>query len=191
MAITVTAFSDRWCPFARVANQADNRSTDGMPHAGTRCIGEACMAWRWYYEDKDTGFCGAFGPPNPIIQREPEPEKSESLPLAELEFAWPLLKEAAAVGDNVTKEDVLEGLKDSSFTLIIRDNSAALVSHCGHFLRVGLASGIMEEMTSIEQEATDIANIFKYEYIEIVGRPGWERVFPDYKRVAVVLRKEL
>jgi hypothetical protein len=29
------------------------------------------------------------------------------------------------------------------------------------------------------------------EYVDICGRPGWERIFPEYKRHAVILRKKL
>ena len=102
-----------------------------------------------------------------------------------------MLSKAAAIGDNLTKEEVYEGLFCGTFKLFLRDNSAALASHGNGFLRIGLAGGNMEDMHSIEKEAVRYAKSFNYKYVEIVGRPGWERALLDYKRVAVVLQKEL
>ncbi len=75
----------KWCPFARVGSEQSglgslNREAkynDAVAHA--RCIGSACMAWRWterrtpagqnpaggsfnaYGEDR--GYCGLAGKP--------------------------------------------------------------------------------------------------------------------------------
>lgn len=57
----------KWCPFARVVDSA--RGTDGE---GARCIGSACMAWRWltspevvaaYPGSVADGYCGLAGRP--------------------------------------------------------------------------------------------------------------------------------
>lgn len=72
---------ERWCPFARVLNQkyfpAHNRIVSSMgsemnPRT-SRCIGSACMAWRWVRTDRSTadrididltrGYCGLAGNP--------------------------------------------------------------------------------------------------------------------------------
>lgn len=91
----------RWCPFARVVEQckavaAHNRVQGesipvdevGLPN-GSKCLGSACMAWRWsqkrnpdwkpdtsgwagpgrhpadtpplYVEDREHGYCGLAG----------------------------------------------------------------------------------------------------------------------------------
>jgi hypothetical protein len=90
----------RWCPFARVARiestthgaspavivGGTNRDALGKspnPVGSCRCIGSACMAWRWAFnvEDKldtkgrrtgrqlaektDEGYCGLSGRPGP------------------------------------------------------------------------------------------------------------------------------
>ncbi len=182
--VVVTTYIDKHCPLARVGPQSTNRDSDGQPLTGSLCIAESCMAWRWYQEDAKKGYCGAFGAPSPTMQR-------NSTILAQVEFAWPLLSKAAAVGDQMTKQDVIDGIVAGTFSLILRPDSAALVSHGGGFLRIGMAGGVMEEMLSIEEEAIKYAKCFDYKYIEIVGRPGWEKVLPGYKRVAVVLRKEI
>lgn len=85
----------RWCPFARVVLYSSNEGS-GAPSAGnrcvmtsdldaalngaTKCIGSACMAWRWQYffmslpeENRphdwktfaaaEEGYCGLAGKP--------------------------------------------------------------------------------------------------------------------------------
>lgn len=63
----------RWCPFARTISHgynhngdvidsvANNRTSEGDPDVGARCIGPMCMAWRW--QDQHTGYCGLAGRP--------------------------------------------------------------------------------------------------------------------------------
>ena len=65
-----------WCPFARSAAQGQhtdvvqNRDTDGRPDTGCKCLGSACMAWRWTIPPQaavrdggdGTGYCGLAGP---------------------------------------------------------------------------------------------------------------------------------
>lgn len=196
--VVVSVFTDKYCPLARVGDQASNRADSGQPLDGALCMGPDCMAWRWYQEDAQRGYCGAFGEPAPTVQRKPGDELiftpddyNKNRFLLELNFAWPMLSVAAAVGDQMTKDEALEGLMGGNLSLILRENSAALLSHGDGFLRIGMAGGVLEEMHSIEEEATKYAKCFDYKYIEIVGRPGWESVLKGYKRVAVVLRKEI
>ena len=111
--------------------------------------------------------------------------------MIDFEQAWALLENAAAVGDNITKEEVIEGLRNGSFVLFTRNESAALAAHCDGFLRIGLAGGNMDEMVEIEEEIKDYATDCGYSFVEIIGRPGWERALEGYDKVAVVLRKEI
>ena len=108
-----------------------------------------------------------------------------------LDDAWPLLAKAAAVGDHASKEDVEKGIENGSFMLFSREESAALVMRCNGYLRIGMAGGNMAEMLDMELEITEYAKHSGCRFVEIVGRPGWERALEGYKRVAVVLRKEL
>ncbi len=60
MTMTPDDAKTRWCPFARVlaprhgatASTAFNRLSASRAHidlpAGTHCIADACMAWRWH-----------------------------------------------------------------------------------------------------------------------------------------------
>lgn len=69
--VVVTNWTDKWCPHARLGSQSENRHADGQPLSGSLCMGGTCMAWRWDDEIKRVGYCGAFGPVAPFIQRKP------------------------------------------------------------------------------------------------------------------------
>lgn len=75
MILTEEEAKAKWCPEARMLPNAPgygagNRFADD-PHpifmAETRCIGSACMAWRWLAEARGfsstLGFCGKAGTP--------------------------------------------------------------------------------------------------------------------------------
>jgi hypothetical protein len=103
--------------------------------------------------------------------------------------AWPKLNEAAGIGDEITKEEAEAGIRDGSFSFFSRDNSAALVAAHGDALRIGIAGGDLDELREIEREIYEYARQNNFAYVDIIGRPGWERVLPNYDRVAVLLRK--
>lgn len=75
MAVVVSNWTDKWCPNAIVAPHSANRASDGQPLDGTMCMGEGCIAWQWEEEAKQIGWCRAFGPVAPFIQREPKEEQ--------------------------------------------------------------------------------------------------------------------
>lgn len=106
------------------------------------------------------------------------------------EEAWPKLNEAAGIGDEITKEEAILGLRDGTFSFFSREKSAALVAAYGDALRIGIAGGDLDELKEIETEVHEYARQMGFKYIDIIGRPGWERVLPGYNRVAVLLRKE-
>jgi hypothetical protein len=48
MIATENEAAEKWCPFARGDVTARERVEDGKPGPNaSRCIGAACMAWRW------------------------------------------------------------------------------------------------------------------------------------------------
>lgn len=73
----------KWCPYVRAQKDGDgldgasNRLTSAFNPSWARCIGSACMAWRWSYSpspdqqvnagavyvQKDGGYCGLSGRP--------------------------------------------------------------------------------------------------------------------------------
>ena len=104
--------------------------------------------------------------------------------------AWPKLEEAAGLGDELTKKEAEQGIEDGSFSFFSRKNSAALVADCGDALRIGIAGGDLDELKDIEKEVHKHARRMGFKFIDIIGRPGWERVLPGYSRIAVLLRKK-
>lgn len=58
----------KWCPFAIASGKrfAINRAPEGEINNSCKCLGTACMAWRWDYDeygDASEGFCGLAGRP--------------------------------------------------------------------------------------------------------------------------------
>lgn len=69
----------KWCPYVRgpdvagLGPVAANRTFEGEPRNGARCIASGCMAWRWEGggppdpnwsdPDKARGYCGNAGRP--------------------------------------------------------------------------------------------------------------------------------
>lgn len=85
MIVTEKEAAEKWCPHARVteAGSGDGSSWNRLNSEpaldihGTRCIGSACMSWRWIRtlvndpaggpnkieSTKTYGMCGLSGPP--------------------------------------------------------------------------------------------------------------------------------
>tara|TARA_B100000902_G_scaffold264479_1_gene250597 strand:- start:36 stop:416 length:381 start_codon:yes stop_codon:yes gene_type:complete len=57
--------------------------------------------------------------------------------------------------------------------------------------RIWLAGGEMDELLKVYPKIQEWAKYKKCKKIEIIGRKGWEKVFKDHKKEAVVLTKEL
>jgi hypothetical protein len=59
----------KWCPEARAVaigptgRAAANRNEFGEIYTAHKCLGSACMAWRWLDEDDRIGYCGKAGVP--------------------------------------------------------------------------------------------------------------------------------
>jgi hypothetical protein len=107
------------------------------------------------------------------------------------DYVWELLASATEAFEDVGREEVEQGLDEGTFTLFEGLESAAVTCAFGDSLRIGLAGGNLTELKQIEEEICDFAKARNFRFVEIIGRPGWERELPDYKRTAVLLRKEL
>lgn len=57
--------------------------------------------------------------------------------------------------------------------------------------RLWLAGGNLRALIAAEVVVSEWAAEQGCEFMEIIGRPGWQRVLPAYERTAVVLRRAL
>ena len=104
---------------------------------------------------------------------------------------WDMLEPATASFEGVKRRDVEEGLQSGQYHLFATERSAAVTAEFGAALRIGLAGGNLEDLLDIEVDICDFAKDRGYQAVEIIGRPGWERVLDGYERKAVLLRKEI
>ena len=104
---------------------------------------------------------------------------------------WDLLEPAAKIGDKATREDIENGLKKGEFQLFINKKSAAITASIKNTLRIGLAGGNLKDLVELEKTIVEFARSRYYNYVDILGRGGWEKTLPGYEKKAVLLRKEL
>jgi hypothetical protein len=107
------------------------------------------------------------------------------------DHVWDLLAPATVAFENVSRNEVESGIANGDFQLFISEHSAAVTCAFGKSLRIGLAGGDLDELLDIEKDICDYARSHDFDSIEIIGRPGWERVLQGYRRTAVLMRKEL
>ncbi|MFD2207219.1 hypothetical protein [Kiloniella antarctica] len=98
-------------------------------------------------------------------------------------------------GNTHTTDDIRAGIISGSFQFWTSEKSAAIteiVSYpCSKGCRVFLAGGDMTELLAMQPELEAWAQSIGCKFIEIDGRPGWERIHKDFKKQSVVLRKAL
>jgi|TARA_R110000744_G_C19359392_1_gene561287 hypothetical protein len=104
---------------------------------------------------------------------------------------WNWLEPATVAFENVSRSEVENGIASGDFQLFITEHSAAVTCAFGRSLRIGLAGGDLDELLDMEKDICDYALSHDFDSIEIIGRPGWERVLQGYRRTAVLMRKEL
>jgi hypothetical protein len=104
---------------------------------------------------------------------------------------WEILGPSTEAYEDIQREDVESGLLSGDFRLFMAPHSLAVTCAYGKALRVGLAGGDLEELVGIEHDICSYAQDNDFSSVEIIGRPGWERVLDGYKRTAVVMRKDL
>ena len=71
------------------------------------------------------------------------------------------------------------------------DAAAAVCTVMGRVMRIGLAGGELAALKEIETQIVEFAREKGCSAVEIIGRPGWERALNNYKRTAVLLRKDI
>jgi hypothetical protein len=104
---------------------------------------------------------------------------------------WSILAPSTEAYEDLQRKDVESGLLSGEFMLFRSPNSLAVTCAYGKSLRIGLAGGDLEELLDIEEKICSYARINGFTSVEIIGRPGWERMLDGYRRTAVLLRKEL
>ena len=104
---------------------------------------------------------------------------------------WDQLAPATVAFENVSRHEIESGIESGDFQLFMSKNSAAVTCAFGNSLRIGLAGGDLDELLDIEKDICDYARSQGFDSLEIIGRPGWERVLDGYRRTAILLRKEL
>ena len=59
---------------------------------------------------------------------------------------WKLLEPATAIADNVTKEEVEQGLNDGTYQIFMDEKSAVITVGYKDSLRIGLAGGELNSL---------------------------------------------
>ena len=104
---------------------------------------------------------------------------------------WKLLEPATAIADNVTKQEVEQGLNNGTYQMFMDEKSVVITVGYKDSLRIGLAGGELNSLKSLEKKIIKYAKEKKYKCVDILGRIGWEKSLKGYKRKAVLLRKEI
>ena len=104
---------------------------------------------------------------------------------------WKLLEPATAIADNVTKQEVEQGLNDGTYQMFMDEKSVVITVGYKDSLRIGLAGGELNSLKSLEKKIIKYAKEKKYKCVDILGRMGWEKSLKGYKKQAVLLRKEI
>tara|TARA_B100000287_G_C20654348_1_gene788023 strand:+ start:1487 stop:1870 length:384 start_codon:yes stop_codon:yes gene_type:complete len=105
------------------------------------------------------------------------------------------LKPAIEIHKTHSIIDIFGMLVNGTAFLVALKNSAGVLEIVEYpkykSCRIWLAGGNMEEMINIYPEIQKWAKYRQCKKIEIIGRKGWEKVFKDHKKEAVVLTREL
>lgn len=100
-------------------------------------------------------------------------------------------------GGTHTLEHVRSAIEDGTAQIWPIGESGTIVSEIveaptgKRVCRLWLAGGTLGALLAAEKIVAEWAREHECAVMEIVGRLGWERVLPEYRRAAVVLRREL
>lgn len=96
-------------------------------------------------------------------------------------------------GGSHTADDLLAALRSGEMTWYASNDAFVVIEILRHprltVMNCVLAGGDLDQMADITSAMERIAPRFGVDVIEIIGRAGWARVFKDYQRVGVILRK--
>ena len=104
---------------------------------------------------------------------------------------WAILAPSTEPYEDISRDDLESGLSSGQFVMFKSERSVAISCSYGSALRVGLAGGDLDELLDMEKTICSYARENGFTSVEIIGRPGWERVLQGYNRIAVLLKKEL
>ena len=104
---------------------------------------------------------------------------------------WKLLEPATNIGEGLTREEIEKSLQKGYYKLFTHKDSACVITQNETSIRIGLGGGKMEEVKKIVEKIERFAKNNKINYIDILGRIGWEKTLKGYNKKAVLLRKEL
>ena len=104
---------------------------------------------------------------------------------------WAVLEPAARMSEGFTKEDLENGIKGHSCFLFTKNKSACVCIKIKNTLRIALGGGDMEDVKDIVVDIEEFAKSRHFNAVDILGREGWYKVLPGFKKKAVLLRKEI
>ncbi|PKR55402.1 hypothetical protein [Thalassospira marina] len=106
---------------------------------------------------------------------------------------WALVEPAVDRADEgVTKQEIADGIQSGAIFVFTRTNpdAAALCFAVRGRLRIGVAGGDLGQLKIINDEITHFARVSGFRGTEIIGRDGWERALPNFRKSAVILRQD-
>ena len=104
---------------------------------------------------------------------------------------WAVLEPAARMSEGFTKDDLEKGIKGHQCFLFTKNKSACVCIKIKNTLRIALGGGDMDDVKDIVVDIEEFAKKRHFNAVDILGREGWHRVLPGFKKMAVLLRKEI
>tara|TARA_R100000278_G_C5353972_1_gene122845 strand:+ start:148 stop:483 length:336 start_codon:yes stop_codon:yes gene_type:complete len=104
---------------------------------------------------------------------------------------WNLLEPATKLAEDLSREELEKNLYTGYYKLFTYKDSACVIAETKDSIRIGLGGGKINEIKKIVDKIEKFAKEKKINYIEILGRAGWEKSLNGYKRKAILLRKEV
>ena len=136
----------------------------------------------------------------PLRLRIPRPLPQEPCDISSLGEVWPLVRksvmEAVELGGGThTETDVIDLLVFQRAFLWANGESGVLCEFEDYprkrICRFWSAGGALDDLLPMHETIVAWAKSHGASRMEIIGRPGWLKVLPDYQRVGVWMRKDV